>query len=451
MDKIVAFIRNVLSAWTLLLFIQKAASILFTKKTVKKSAVLCCAYGVLGVVIRSWFSYNIIFIFTLALLVFATMKTCCRQWLQSICFSVVILCIWLIMLLMWTCVGACIQFLLKSSKDTVPFFLSLPFLLLEIWVAYKFIPFKQVINSFANKYNRCIILLLSSALLCCYFGIRALGIKGVYTAVPLFFLAFILITPGLILIVKTNHMAEQETRRLAKENHDYKKYIPALTAAFNNEENMPSENTSALQYELALLQEEAHRNTSSTAIEAQAYPPTGLILLDVLLERKAKECRENHILFSGCVLESPRFLLHHHNIDLQPLLAIIANLMDNAIRAVNQPCVKEKMILLHFGQAAGRIYQITIADSGMPFTPSTLENLGAVGNTTGGSGYGIASIIETCQKAHASVKLTEYGEQVTGFSKKICISFSGQFRIEIISPRWKELHPKYEYITIVEP
>ena len=34
MDKIEAFIRNVLSAWTLLLFIQKAASILFTKKTV---------------------------------------------------------------------------------------------------------------------------------------------------------------------------------------------------------------------------------------------------------------------------------------------------------------------------------------------------------------------------------------------------------------------------------
>ena len=68
-----------------------------------------------------------------------------------------------------------------------------------------------------------------------------------------------------------------------------------------------------------------------------------------------------------------------------------------------------KMIVLHFGQAAGRIYQITIADSGIPFTIRTLENLGAVGNTTGGSGYGIASIIETCQKVHASVKLTEYG------------------------------------------
>lgn len=216
MDKIEVFIRNVLSAWTLLLFIQKAASTLFTKSKVKKSAILCCAYGALGVIARCWFTYNIIFIFTLTLLVFATMKTCCIKWLQSICFSVVILCIWLIMLLMWTCVGACIQFLLKSAKDTVPFFLSLPFLLSEIWAAYKFIPFKKLINSFANKYNKCIILLLSSSLLCCYFGIRALGIKGVYTAVPLFFLAFILIAPGLLLIVKTNHLAEQETRRLAR-------------------------------------------------------------------------------------------------------------------------------------------------------------------------------------------------------------------------------------------
>ena len=204
------------------------------------------------------------------------MKTCCRQWLQSICFSVVILCIWLIMLLMWTCVGACIQFLLKSSKDTVPFFLSLPFLLLEIWVAYKFIPFKQVINSFANKYNRCIILLLSSALLCCYFGIRALGIKGVYTAVPLFFLAFILITPGLILIVKTNHMAEQETRRLAKENHDYKKYIPALTAAFNNEENMPSENTSAYSMNLRSCRKKRTVIPPVLPLRPRPIPPQGL-------------------------------------------------------------------------------------------------------------------------------------------------------------------------------
>lgn len=450
MDKIEVFIRNVLSAWTLLLFIQKAASTLFTKSKVKKSAILCCAYGALGVIARCWFTYNIIFIFTLTLLVFATMKTCCIKWLQSICFSVVILCIWLIMLLMRTCVGACIQFLLKSAKDTVPFFLSLPFLLSEIWAAYKFIPFKKLINSFANKYNKCIILLLSSSLLCCYFGIRALGIKGVYTAVPLFFLAFILIAPGLLLIVKTNHLAEQETRRLARENHDYKKYIPALKAAFNNEENLPAENSGALRYELSLLLEEAHRNTARAALEAQAYPPTGLILLDILLEEKVRECREKQILFSGCVLESPRFLLGHP-IGLQPLLAVIANLVDNAIRAVSHPCVKEKMIVLHFGQAAGRIYQITIADSGIPFTIRTLENLGAVGNTTGGSGYGIASIIETCQKVHASVKLTEYGEHVTGFSKKICISFSGQFRIEIISPRWKELRPKYGYITVTQP
>ena len=90
MDKIEVFIRNVLSAWTLLLFIQKAASTLFTKSKVKKSAILCCAYGALGVIARCWFTYNIIFIFTLTLLVFATMKTCCIKWLQSICFSVVI-------------------------------------------------------------------------------------------------------------------------------------------------------------------------------------------------------------------------------------------------------------------------------------------------------------------------------------------------------------------------
>lgn len=59
MDKIEVFIRNVLSAWTLLLFIQKAASTLFTKSKVKKSAILCCAYGALGVIARCWFTYNI--------------------------------------------------------------------------------------------------------------------------------------------------------------------------------------------------------------------------------------------------------------------------------------------------------------------------------------------------------------------------------------------------------
>lgn len=48
MDKIEVFIRNVLSAWTLLLFIQKAASTLFTKSKVKKRqfyAVLTVHWG----------------------------------------------------------------------------------------------------------------------------------------------------------------------------------------------------------------------------------------------------------------------------------------------------------------------------------------------------------------------------------------------------------------------
>ena len=390
-----------------------------------------------------FFSFCIIFIFTNVVYH--------DNILLALCLTIVVFILQAVVYLGWAFVGAVIQYILSEPDDFLPFILSLPLLIIgEITISLK-ISWRKIRKELNNKHKQYQFLLSGITLLSIYFGIRNIGAHGVYGAVPFFFLALILLILIFISTAKYNQFIEAETRRLAKENHDYKKYIPALTAAFNNEENMPSENTSALQYELALLQEEAHRNTASTAIEAQAYPPTGLILLDVLLERKAKECRENHILFSGCVLESPRFLLHHHNIDLQPLLAIIANLMDNAIRAVNQPCVKEKMILLHFGQAAGRIYQITIADSGMPFTLSTLENLGAVGNTTGGSGYGIASIIETCQKAHASVKLTEYGEQVTGFSKKICISFSGQFRIEIISPRWKELHPKYEYITIVEP
>ena len=48
MDKIEVFIRNVLSAWTLLLFIQKQHHITFTKSKVKKDAFYDCAYGALG-------------------------------------------------------------------------------------------------------------------------------------------------------------------------------------------------------------------------------------------------------------------------------------------------------------------------------------------------------------------------------------------------------------------
>lgn len=389
-----------------------------------------------------FFSFCIIFIFTGVVYHDSILSALCLTLFVFILQSVVYL--------GWSFVGAVTQFILSAPDDFVPFLLLLPLLIfVETTISLK-INWRKTGQELSNKHKQYRFLLSGLALLSIYFGIRNIGAHGVYGAVPFFFLALILLILIFVSTAKYNQFIEAETRRLARENHDYKKYIPALKAAFNNEENLPAENSGALRYELSLLLEEAHRNTARAALEAQAYPPTGLILLDILLEEKVRECREKHILFSGCVLESPRFLLGHP-IGLQPLLAVIANLVDNAIRAVSHPCVKEKMIVLHFGQAAGRIYQITIADSGIPFTIRTLENLGAVGNTTGGSGYGIASIIETCQKVHASFKLTEYGEHVTGFSKKICISFSGQFRIEIISPRWKELRPKYGYITVTQP
>lgn len=260
-----------------------------------------------------FFSFCIIFIFTNVVYH--------DNILLALCLTIVVFILQAVVYLGWAFVGAVIQYILSEPDDFLPFILSLPLLIIgEITISLK-ISWRKIRKELNNKHKQYQFLLSGITLLSIYFGIRNIGAHGVYGAVPFFFLALILLILIFISTAKYNQFIEAETRRLAKENHDYKKYIPALTAAFNNEENMPSENTSALQYELALLQEEAHRNTASTAIEAQAYPPTGLILLDVLLERKAKECRENHILFSGCVLESPRFLLHHHNIDLQPLLA----------------------------------------------------------------------------------------------------------------------------------
>lgn len=125
----------------------------------------------------------------------------------------------------------------------------------------------------------------------------------------------------------------------------------------------------------------------------------------------------------------------------------IGNLVANAITAVEKSHAERPEVFCAFGVVAGKHYEIHIFDSGLDFPAKVLERLGEEGNTTGGSGIGMMSILEASRVAKFSLRIQE-GEPCYPYTKKIFVVFDGEGRIEIETWRAAQLHVHNPRITV---
>lgn len=73
-------------------------------------------------------------------------------------------------------------------------------------------------------------------------------------------------------------------------------------------------------------------------------------------------------------------------------------------------------------------YEIDCYDSGVPFDESILKEFGKRGLTTGGTGEGLANMMDTLQRYQISLTITEY-EETEEFSKCMNFCFSDDFEV----------------------
>lgn len=157
--------------------------------------------------------------------------------------------------------------------------------------------------------------------------------------------------------------------------------------------------------------------------------------VDEYLRLTARRMASLKIKFLCAVQEDAACLLVPSALSAYDLRQIIANLLENAARSVEESMSKERVITFSFGRSRGAV-RLRVSDSGEYFEPQVLQNLGMKGNTTQGNGFGLVNILEALARCGASFSVEEFHPpKAIGYKKSITLLFDGAGMVSVVSPR----------------
>ena len=108
----------------------------------------------------------------------------------------------------------------------------------------------------------------------------------------------------------------------------------------------------------------------------------------------------------------------------QDLCSLLADMLENAINAVNREPDSSRRILLVISFDDGRL-SVTVSDTGIPFPADVLDSMGKRRVTTrsgeGGSGIGLENIYTICQRYGAVFRTDE--NSPGGYAKAVSVLF----------------------------
>ena len=178
----------------------------------------------------------------------------------------------------------------------------------------------------------------------------------------------------------------------------------------------------------------------------RTLPSTKIKSLDDMFEYFSDECGKSNIEFNLRLSGSIVYMIE--NLIPQNMLeTIIGDHLQNAVIAINSGDSSFRSILVLLG-LFNNYYELTIYDSGIPFSSDTLMRLGTEYITShadiGGSGIGFMTTFETIRKSHASLIINEKETCNTDFSKSVTIRFDGEnkYTIETYRPNVFDIYSK---------
>ncbi len=174
-------------------------------------------------------------------------------------------------------------------------------------------------------------------------------------------------------------------------------------------------------------------------------PKTKIPQIDDMLTYMQSECINNKIDFQLQINGNIHYMINHH-ISIEKLEILLADLIKNAIIAINYSKSTNKSILVRLGMLDG-IYSLYVYDSGIEFEEETLKTLGTKPSTThadnGGTGMGFMNIFDTLKQYNASITIQEYGKpSKDNFTKVIKIKFDNKNEFNINSYRQEKTTTK---------
>ena len=341
-----------------------------------------------------------------------------------------------------------------ASSSAWAIILSVPVELLAYWFIVRSRPF-AALKEIVSSHFHIVAVLASVVAVGAYLSLGTLSTEMGATidlrAYFLFFALVILMVVAIISWTKDKYRAkvvreelrdaQRKSEDLARKMHRDAAVIPALrgmakTMARGIERgSIAPEERRAWIEEIARLTEEQGEETRKNDMQQNRESiDTGLLALDFQVEHFFDLVDSVKGMLTVNVREPIDVLVRERIIPERALLSLIGNLMRNACRAVKDRPVRDISLILGY---LGGDYSITVGDTGEPFLPAVLFELGRPGNTTRGAGHGngLYEIAQTLESTGASLHICEW----TDGAKDMMVIFDGRHETVLASYRAEDL------------
>ena len=225
--------------------------------------------------------------------------------------------------------------------------------------------------------------------------------------------------------------AEQDSKRMNANLHRTKELMPLLISVVNeNKELLDPE----IVEEFQQIYSEQMITERKENMNYKLMGSTGIKLLDAQLQHYILECAKKDITMDVFVAEPIKMKLQELEIAQLMIHNMVGDLLRNAIRAVEKSGIKDGKILVILG-IKDRCLECNVYDNGSEIPMEVLQHFGERGVTFGGTGNGLADIVEMLTDYQASLQIKENAPGSSAYIKGFCIIFDGKARRELLTYR----------------
>ncbi len=248
----------------------------------------------------------------------------------------------------------------------------------------------------------------------------------VYIAVVCVYVATLFTTLWLIdhhKMLKIQNEYALDNQQMSQKLHRSKEVLPLLASYVTSMDVTPDEK---MRQKLQDVCHDYGRELCGSQMDVALFNTTGVGLLDLMLQNKVSECRNRNIemeVFVNTEIDEDMEELH---ISDGELIRMMGDLLRNAIHAVEAAGASNGMILALVARNAYGHVELQVHDSGVPFPKEIMDNIGKRGNTTWGTGNGIADLIVSLRRVRASFDIIPVPDPDDIFTKEVCIRFDGK-------------------------
>ena len=227
---------------------------------------------------------------------------------------------------------------------------------------------------------------------------------------------------------------EQDNRRMNTSLHKTKELMPLLISVVNENEGLLDPQ---LVEEFNQIYSEQMIAGRKDSMNYKLLGTTGIKLLDAQLQHYILECSKKGIVMDVFASEPTAKQIHEMGIAQLMVHNVAGDLLRNAIRAITRDGRTDGKILVIVGKKNETV-EIDIFDNGANLPLEVLERFGTRGVTTGGTGNGLADLVEMLTAENISLVIRENAGENSTYTKGFLLVFDGKNRRELITWRADE-------------